>query len=55
MRGLEKMMQASKSISDVYDYAMANWHALNERMKKTGSIGIEPGPLVFRTIIILPS
>ena len=37
---------------NIYDDALANWHALNERMKNSDLSGIEPGPLVCRMKII---
>ena len=33
------MMQANESIINIYDEALANWHALNEGMKKSGPVG----------------
>ena len=46
------MMQANESINNIYDEALANWHALNERMKNQDLSGIEPWPLVCRTRIL---
>ena len=33
------MMQANQSITKFYDDAMANWHTLNQRIKKSGPVG----------------
>ena len=33
------MMQANGSIINIYDDALANWHALNERMIKSEPAG----------------
>ena len=38
------MMQANESIINIYDEALANWHALNERKKKIRTCrGLNPG------------
>ena len=34
-----KMMQASDSINKIYGDTLDSWHALNERMKKSGPVG----------------
>ena len=46
-------MKANKITFDIYDDALANWHTLNERVKKIRTYrGLNSGPLICRARIL---